>query len=318
MTQPQSAYDWDSVLLIDGMSVLVRCAKAAEKMPALSYNGVLTSTLTVFMNSLAKRLATAFGCCPTHAVICWDGVPQQNWRYEYFPGYRKSRSYLREPVSAELEQAKEFCYAAGLHQDWSPRFEGDDIVAAWWRLARQQRPGTPVVIVTSDADLLQLTDNHTTWWDAGDENGHLGRGAVRLAYGCEPEQLPLLRALAGDPSDEISGLRGAGISRAAGMVQQAGGKPEDIFRIVAELSCPEEGDRIRSFYVVSQLRDPVKRPEDDQQHAIFRCQPEAAFELARWRPGERTDAVRAFLEQYGMQRMLSRLDAGNLPWSDVS
>jgi DNA polymerase I len=311
----------DQILLVDGMSVLVRAAKAAEKMPRLSWNGVPTAALTVFMNTMTKRLSGTFSGYPTHVVVCWEGEREQNWRYKYFPEYRQSRNPDRGGASPEVEQARLFCQAAGLYQSQSLRFEGDDIVAAWWRLARELRPDTPVVILSSDADLLQLADEQTVILAA--ENDDLYTDwIVKDLYGCLPEKLALLRALAGDTSDEIPGARGIGLSRAAGLVQQSGGEPADVFRIIGELSNPAEAERIQNFYTIMNLRTPDIRPlpSDLAGYSATDVRPgppdaEEVLALASWRPWGKYQEMREFLEGYGMKRMLRRLDDGTLPWS---
>lgn len=303
----------DRTLLVDGMSMLVRCAKAARKMPVLSYHGQVTSTLVLFANSLTKRLRLAFGRLPSHVVVCWDGIPQQNWRLSYFPGYRKSRSYDGSHSDADLELAREFCAAAGLHQDHEPRFEGDDMVAAWWRTSRAVRPGTPIIIVSSDADLLQLCDVSTCMWSAGSDDVHdvYTSYTVRDMYGVPAERVALARALAGDASDEIPGIRGIGIVKAAQMAIQYE-DPEHVFRYVSSQGVTDRwADQValaRKYYAIMELRNPAVRPDASWDR-------EARFAQAAWHPWHHSGTMRAFLDAYGMQQMIRRLDAGRLPWT---
>ena len=304
----------DRFLLVDGMSLLMRCAVSAKKMPALSWAGTDTTVLTLFIGSMVKRLTGAFGPAgPSHVAVCWEGDPARNWRYEYFPEYRASRVYSGSG-SEEVKVAKEFCVAAGLRLSDMPQFEGDDMVAMWWRLARQHRPGSQVVIVSSDADLLQLLDEDTVMWSP-DSSDVYAAYMIRDMYGCDPERLALVRALAGDVSDEIPGAPGIGIVKAAALA--AGPRP--VPEIIAAL--PEEigetnAAHVGRYYVIGNLREPEIRPElASAPDGIRGADPEYTLATLRWFPREKENAVRMFLEGYGMRRMLSRLDSGNLPWS---
>jgi DNA polymerase I len=301
----------DRWLLVDGMSMLVRASKAAARMrEPLSFNGTPTGTLLLFAQSLIKALSTMFGAyLPSHAVIAWEGIPQQNWRYQYYRDYRRSRSYPDgDDPSQETELAKEFCAAAGLHQSWSPQFEGDDIIAAWWRAVRSVQPGAPVIILSSDADLHQLCDGGTVCIDFGKTGDLWSDRIIEGLYGVHPADLPAMRALAGDPSDEIPGVRGVGMVRAASLVADLG-TPELFLSALASLFPDDEGQsgRVAAYYTVSQLREPVQRP--DAAWIYQDVYPEAL-----WLPGKHYEDMRGFLERYGMRGILRRLHEGTLPW----
>jgi 5'-3' exonuclease len=283
------------------MSVLVRSVKAAARMKQLSHEGVPTGPLMLFIGTLSGHLAVGPW---DYVVVAWEGIPSMNWRLERYPEYKSGRlaGSTREDLSTDEELAREFCAAAGLFQDWAAEFEGDDIIAAWWRALRTQLPGVQIRIVSADRDLMQLTGEDTTWQSS--INDPIGADHVRDVWGVEPERLPLLRAIAGDPSDGIPGLRGIGLQRAVLIA----GQPETPQEILDGLEYPfGHAARVRAvtWYAISELRDPPVQPE---------CPEGGQVVLARWHPQDHGRQVREVLEKYGMARLGARLAAGNLPW----
>lgn len=301
----------EQVVLIDGMSVLVRCAKAAARTAHLSHHGIPTGTLTLFINSVIKHLSAAEW---DYAMIAWEGLPGRNWRRGIYPEYKSNRHYgyqqqpgdelpARALENTELEQARDFCDAAGIHQDWRPDFEGDDVIAAYWRSFRSLHPDAGIVIVTTDNDLFQLADEHTVCRSVSGSQ-EWGPEDIRNHFGCPPERFALLRSMAGDKSDGIPGIRGIGPVQAARLAS-AEGPPLDILRSLRNQYSAEEAAQASVYWMISELREPPTRPRD-----IGRDQ----CEHARWRPEYHAASLRDFLESYDMRRALQRLEASRLPW----
>jgi 5'-3' exonuclease len=289
-------------LLIDGMAVLVRAARASLRMKELSWQGTRTGPLLLFTGTLVNHLSAGPW---DYAVVAWEGVPSLNWRLDLYQEYKSGRlpaHGLSETAHRDEEVAREFCMAGGLHQDWAPEFEGDDIIAAWWAALREQVPGVQVKILTSDRDLLQLADKDTLWqsW----LNEPLGAHQVLSSWGTEPERLPLLRAIAGDSSDGIPGLPGIGVSKAL-LIANRAGTPAEVIHSIGESFGPLAALHVDTWYRISNLRTPEQRP-------VIDTGPEC--ERARWHPEKHAAGVREVLGRYGMARMAARQAAGKLPW----
>ena len=293
------------VLLVDGMAVLVRSAKAAATIKPLSWHGVLTGPLMMFAQSMTAALAWSDW---THVVVAWEGIPERNWRRALYPAYKSNRPRRLgddSALSQDEELAREFCVAAGILQDWHAEFEGDDVIAAWWRAFRANLPDAPVTILTGDQDLIQLCDEQTTCMTG--QEGITTAQDVREIFGVEPARMPLLRALAGDPSDGIPGARGIGFGRAEG-IARAEGSPLEVIWGHRPLFGTNELLPVIAWYAISELRDPVRRPELDTGEKCSR---------ARWEPLLRPVNMAEFLAKYGLARLGARLEAGKLPWPPV-
>jgi 5'-3' exonuclease len=306
------------VLLIDGMGMLVRAAKAAANMSLLSHNGTDTRVLVAFSGSLVRILRAAPW---THVVVAWEGYPELNWRKKFWPEYKSSRPWHRDgaPVMSRGEElAMELIEAAGIHQTWESTMEGDDIIAGAWRQFRASGLDPQITIFSADRDLLQLVEppgwltpaihmSGTVWRSWTNCDVDTTAEHVRATWGAEPARLPLLRALAGDPSDGIPGVMSIGPVKAARMV--SGDKPNlAILHSLATTLGLEKQARVYCWWVISELREPVLAPQLDLGE---RC------ERAEWHPALHSDAFRAFLRQWGMRRLGSRMDDGDLPWPPV-
>lgn len=87
--------------------------------------------------------------------------------------------------------------------------EADDVIAAY---ARNLSADARAVIVSGDADMLQLVSERVTV--VAGKNRIYAPAQVEERYGIAAARLPLLKALAGDPSDSIPGVHGIGMKTA--------------------------------------------------------------------------------------------------------
>jgi DNA polymerase-1 len=82
-----------------------------------------------------------------------------------------------------------------------------------------------VLVATSDRDAFQLVSDRVTILQPAkgvSEITRIGPDEVRERYGVDPEQVPDLIALRGDPSDKLPGARGIGPKKAADVLRQYG------------------------------------------------------------------------------------------------
>jgi 5'-3' exonuclease len=309
-------------MLVDGMGMLVRSVRAASRGARLSHDGVSTGPLTLFMGSMTAQLRQHE---PTHVVVCWEGDPEANWRRRLYAQY-KPRSQRVARMSQDEELARAFCAAAGLRQDWKAEFEGDDMMAAWWRISRRSAPGSEVAIVSDDRDLLQLCDARTGVWplSVGEREGPVTESVVESLWGCPPGRLPLLRALAGDPADGIPGVPGIGPRRAAQLLREF---PEDdaLLDSLGKVRGEDDGAAglAQLYRILMELRDPMNRPYDDKGVAGWagptsrELGMQSLLDSARWRPEYYSGLLLEFLRKHGMERMTKWIMDGKLPWPPV-
>lgn len=303
------------VLLVDGTGMLVRAARAGHSL-GLSSNGEDTGPLMMFAGMLCKQLRT---WKPSHVAICWDGPGAGKWRKQLCPGYKAQRPPRGEAPGPEEHLAGKFCAAARLAQPHiGPGYEADDLIAMCWDAFRGQPGGwtgqdipemrefARIVIASDDADLRQLLANGVIQVPLSASNGDsqpwdLKR--VQEHYGCEPEQLPRLRAIAGDRSDGIPGVPGVGAKKAVKMLAQGG---------ASAIADHDLRIQVQKWATIMDLRYGLSLMQ--QQHpSLFDGNYAARLtEAMAWDRAAALKPLASFLDHYELARLSGQLADGRL------
>lgn len=159
--------------------------------------------------SILPRIHQRYG--RPRLIIAWEG--KKNFRLELYPKY-KGRDVEPTPERAELneelwEQERHlihFLSVLGVEQYRGIGCEADDVMG---RLARET-PGN-VLIYSGDSDMRQLVDERVYVAAPGKKTDVLyDIKQVVTQHGVIPIQIAALKALSGDSSDKIPGVRGIG------------------------------------------------------------------------------------------------------------
>ncbi len=156
---------------------------------------------------------------PDALLVAWDTLSVPTYRHEAFAPYQSGRVF-EESILEQLEILPELVAAMGFLVARAPGYEADDFLAA----AVREWPGD-VLLATSDRDAFQLASERVTIVQpvrGVSELARIGPDEVRERYGVDPEQVPDLIALRGDPSDKLPGARGVGPKKAADVLAQYG------------------------------------------------------------------------------------------------
>jgi DNA polymerase I len=203
------------VYLIDGYSLLYRAFYALPQSIATT-SGLPTNALYGFTSMVLKLLDSEE---EVGLGVVWDaGIPA--FRLEVFPEYKAHRSAMPDELRVQLDHLDEILEAMNIPAIRAEGFEADDALAT---LSKQVPDGIELFIVTGDQDAMQLVDGpvrvlRTT--RGVSETKTYGRQEVIEEYGVTPEQIPDYKALVGDPSDNIPGVRGIGPKGAANLLQE--------------------------------------------------------------------------------------------------
>jgi 5'-3' exonuclease len=138
-----------------------------------------------------------------------------------FPAYQSGRVFEEELIE-QLNVLPEFVAAFGFANAKASGFEADDFLAA--AVAAEERARGTAVVASGDRDSFQLASARTTilYPSRGRELARIGPEEVRQRYGVDPNQVPDLIALRGDPSDKLPGAPGVGPKRAAQLLGRYG------------------------------------------------------------------------------------------------
>jgi DNA polymerase-1 len=288
------------ILLVDGTALFVRSSRAGRG-TGMNAAGVPTATLTLFTHSLARLLREHR---PGHVLVAFDGPGARKWRRDLFPGYKAARPDPPEYHGTEHKLVCGMLAATGIATVAYDGFEADDVIAWAWRQvwAGDQPSDARVIIAADDADMHQLLWGRTVQVPLGAGGQKMDRDGVVSKYGCEPDQLPFLRALAGDPSDGIPGVPGVGPFRALILLREHGWSLSEVTSTME----PQQARLVLMYEDILDLLRPIRAI--DYKQGIDRY---PFMEITEWSSGKSAGAAE-FFAGLGMIRTLGKLEAGSL------
>lgn len=205
------------LVLVDGHSLAYRAFHALP--PDLQTSkGELTNAVFGFASMLLSVLLDER---PDYAIVTFDKGP--SFRVREYADYKAHREKMPEEMRGQMQRVRDFVTALGIPLVELEDYEADDLLGTLSRQAAEA--AISVVIVTGDRDALQLVDDRVTVLTSGrrfSDTLHFDPPAVREKYGLAPTQLVDLKALIGDKSDNIPGVRGVGEKGATSLLQEYG------------------------------------------------------------------------------------------------
>jgi DNA polymerase-1 len=216
---------------------------------------------------------------PTHFAVAFD-KKGPTFRHELFDGYKAQRPPLPEELGSQINRVKEMVRTFKIPLYEVDRYEADDVLGTLSKQAAGE--GIDTVIVTGDADTMQLVSPRVKvlYPKAGrafSDTALFDEAAVREKYGVGPERIADLKALVGDPSDNIPGVKGVGDKTAVKLIGQFG-PVEEIYRRLDEVEPEKLKEKLRDNETVARRSKelativtemPVKLKLDDCRVAGF-------------------------------------------------
>ncbi|MBR6530529.1 MAG: DNA polymerase I [Clostridia bacterium] len=204
-----------TLLVFDGNSIINRAFYAVR--PLTTKAGLHTNALFGFLNILKKHLDRVK---PTHCAVAFD-VHAPTFRHRSYDGYKATRHGMPEELFEQMPYAHRLAELLGLSVLEFEGFEADDILGTTSRLA--EKAGMKAFLVTGDRDALQLvSDTTTVLLCTTGQDLEMTPEAIEEKYGLTPAQLIDLKAIMGDSSDNIPGVRGIGEKGALDLMHKAG------------------------------------------------------------------------------------------------
>lgn len=164
---------------------------------------------------------------PDYLVAARD-LPGATHRHEMFEAYKATRAKADDDLIAQLERAPAVFEAFGIPLYQHPGYEADDVVGTIVRQVSHRRD-LETVIATGDMDALQLVGPRVrvfTLRKGLADTVLYDEEAVRERYGFAPERVTDFKALRGDPSDNIPGVKGVGEKTATELIARFGSVEE--------------------------------------------------------------------------------------------
>ncbi len=203
--------------LIDGHALAYRSYFALQRGGFTTSSGESTGAVYGFSRTL---LDVVEHHQPKYLAVAFDeGLSA---REEIYPDYKATRVEMPEDLANQIERIKDLVDAFNIPRLTMSNMEADDILGTISRQAVEQ--GLDVHIATGDRDILQLLGPHVRVQlpQRGGADVVMDVAAFRDKYGLDPSQLIDLKAMMGDSSDNIPGVKGVGEKSATKLLQEYG------------------------------------------------------------------------------------------------
>jgi 5'-3' exonuclease len=229
-----------SVLLVDGDNLLTIGFFGVKN---YFYKGTHIGGIYHFINTLRRSFETYH---LDKIVVFWDGENGSQSRKKIYHLYKENR---RERIKSEEElnsysyqrnRIKQYLEELYVRQGEFQFCETDDCIAFY----TQNSPNEKKIVYSSDGDLTQLVSEQTNIFNPS--HGKLYKSGDTIKYEHEEiliENVKLIKMLCGDPSDNISGIKGMGIKRLLTLFPEIKNKVLTLEEIISKTNLLFEQDK---------------------------------------------------------------------------
>ena len=241
---------------------------------------------------------------PTHIAVAYESEKEPTFRALEFPAYKATRVPLppEEQVQfdSQIPLLDEFVKAAGIANLQAEGFEADDLIGT---AVGQLPKDTEAIVASNDRDLMQLIGGRVRFYLPA-----VGKQQVKLytekdffeEYGFKPLALVDYKALRGDPSDNIPGVRGIGEKTASELVKKYG-TVDEVYKHILEIRPA----------VAQKLADGKKDAMLSRKLATIVKDAPVEITLAGLKfEGFNRPEVHALFEKWGFKSLLRKMEGG--------
>jgi len=188
--------------------------------PSISTNGDPIGGIKGFIKILQRHVRETK---PDQIIVVWDGPNGSRKRKTIDKNYKEGRKPIRlnrafhnltddEELHNKMWQQSrliEYFNNMPIMQFMLPEIEADDVIAYITQMPRYK--GWQKIIISNDKDFMQVCDDETILWRPT-QNEILNKDRIIEKTGVHPTNMALARAIVGDTSDNLPGVRGAGFA----------------------------------------------------------------------------------------------------------
>ncbi|MFQ6019920.1 MAG: DNA polymerase, partial [Dehalococcoidia bacterium] len=228
-----SGEDRPLLALLDGHGIIHRSYHAMREQPlTLRRTGEVITAVYGFANTLLSVLQELK---PTHVVVTLD-KGRATFRHRWDASYKAQRVEMPADLQEQMARCRQLIEVFGIPIYEHEGYEADDMMGTLSRQASQS--GADTFLVSLDSDIAQLVGPGVHLWMyrpyQRDSVVYATEEDVHHRYGVYPNQMVDLKALRGDPSDNIAGVPGVGEKTAVKLIREFGsveGVYENIERV---------------------------------------------------------------------------------------
>lgn len=207
----------EKIILVDGNNLLFRSYYATAYTGNFMKNskGFPTNALFGFTNMMNKIIEEEK---PTYIMVAFD--KGKTFRHNKYDFYKQGRIETPNELKLQFPKAKELLNAMGIKYYEIDNYEADDIIGTFAEYCNKD-PNFIGTIISSDKDLLQLISNDIDIKLLKQKDYlRYNEDIFSKEYGIKPINIIDLKALMGDASDNIPGVKGIGEKTALKLLQE--------------------------------------------------------------------------------------------------
>jgi len=205
------------IILVDGNNLLFRSFYATAYQGVIMKNskGFPTNALYGFVNMMNKIINEEN---PNYIMVAFD--KGKTFRHDKYEEYKAGRAAMPDELRLQFPKAKEVLDSMGIKHFEIDNYEADDIIGTLAKIVDEEDEFI-ATIVSSDKDLLQLISDEVDV-KLLKQSGHImmTKEEFRKIYQVDPIRMIDLKALMGDASDHIPGVKGIGEKTAINLLSK--------------------------------------------------------------------------------------------------
>lgn len=205
------------IILVDGNNLLFRSFYATAYQGVIMKNskGFPTNALYGFINMMNKIIKEEN---PSYVMVAFD--KGKTFRHDKYEEYKAGRQEMPDELKLQFPKAKEILKSMGIYYFEIDNYEADDIIGTLAKRVDEEDEFI-ATIISSDKDLLQLISDEVTV-KLLKQNDHIMMDTKEFmnTYQVEPIHMIDLKALMGDSSDHIPGVKGIGEKTAINLLSK--------------------------------------------------------------------------------------------------
>ena len=171
---------------------------------------------------------------PDYIAVAFD--KGRTFRDDKFAAYKATRAKMPDELVPQIERIMQLVTAFGIPAITADGYEADDILGTLAK--RAARDSLEAIIVTGDSDAFQLIEPNIKVFTSGrmyQDTVMYDEALIKERFGLTPQQLIDFKALKGDTSDNVPGVKGIGAKGATQLLQQYG-SVENIYEHLPEVT----------------------------------------------------------------------------------
>ncbi|MDP2860180.1 MAG: 5'-3' exonuclease H3TH domain-containing protein, partial [bacterium] len=267
--------------------------------PLTNRKGEMTNAVYGFSSVLIKVINELK---PDYMVAAFD-LAAPTFRHIEYDQYKAKRVKAPDELYAQIPRTKEVLQAFGVPVLEKEGFEADDIIGTVAKKYTDKE--IDILIITGDLDTLQLIDNNIrvyTMKKGLSDTMIYGEKEVEKRYGLKVSQMIDYKALRGDPSDNIPGVRGIGEITATSLLKE--------FKTLDNLY--KNVDKVKSKNVAEKLKKDKQMAYFSKSLATIRLNVPVKIDLKQldWQNHFNMEKVRELFGELGFNTLLRRLPGG--------